>query len=81
MTDIHNSTARQTQPYERQYVQPRLLMLGNKVTDGVCTKECPNLFVSSESCWWIETVNNICEYSLAFKENFKNVFIYFIKSS
>jgi len=39
----------QTQPYERQYIQPRLLTLGNKISDGVCTKECPNLFVSSES--------------------------------
>ena len=23
-------------------------MLGNKITDGVCTKNCPNLFVSSD---------------------------------
>ena len=39
----------QTQPYSRTYIEPRLLQLGNKITDGVCTKECPNLFVTSES--------------------------------
>lgn len=37
----------QTTPYERHYIEPRLLMLGNKISDGVCTKECPNLFCSS----------------------------------
>lgn len=39
----------QTEPYSRTYIEPRLLQLGNKITDGVCTKECPNLFVTSES--------------------------------
>lgn len=38
----------ETEPYIRTYIEPRLLYLGNKVTDGVCKKDCPNLFVSSE---------------------------------
>lgn len=37
----------QTEPYIRNYIEPRLLQLGNKVSDGVCTKNCPNLFTSS----------------------------------